>query len=57
MVEPRVKTCRFRLSRFFLDGGFWYVELREGRSGPFHCYEQAMRFLEQFKRRIILGKT
>ncbi len=57
MREPRVKARRHRLSRFFLDSGFWYVELRQGRLGPFHRYEQALQSLEQFKRRILLGRT
>ncbi len=52
MRELHGKSKRFRLSRFFHDGGLWYVELREGRRGPFLAFDQAVRFLERFKRQI-----
>ncbi len=54
MKAPKVKSMRMRLSRFFHDGGRWYVDAREGRLGPFHCREQAARFLERFKRRVLI---
>ncbi len=52
MQMPRGKALRFKLSRFFHDGGLWYVEMREGCQGPFPHLEQAMHFLARFKRRV-----
>lgn len=50
MRETDMKANRFSLSRFFHEDGLWYVETREGKSGPFHRREDAVQHLEQLKR-------
>jgi hypothetical protein len=51
MGDMRDRGRRQALNRFFLKGGKWYVESREGLQGPFFRREEAAAYLERHIRR------
>ena len=51
MGEVQRQARRQTLNRFFLKGGKWYIESREGMQGPFFRRDEAVAHLERHIRR------
>ena len=41
---------RHNLNRFYHEGGTWFVDVREGKMGPFVNRDDAVEYLERYKR-------
>jgi hypothetical protein len=41
---------RHNLNRFYHEGGSWFVDVREGKKGPFVSRDEAVEYLERYKR-------
>jgi len=41
---------RHILNRFYHEGGSWFVDVREGKKGPFVSRDEAVEYLERYKR-------
>ena len=42
---------RHNLNRFYHESGSWFVDVREGKMGPFVSRDEAVEFLERYKRK------
>jgi hypothetical protein len=51
MSESDPAEKRFHLNRFYHEGGNWFVDVREGKKGPFISRDDAVEFLERYKRK------
>lgn len=53
MTQKKDIDQRFTLNRFrHMAGEGWYIDVREGRKGPFFSREDAEKYLEKHKRRL-----
>ena len=50
LSESDTAENRHNLNRFYHEGGTWFVDVREGKKGPFVSRDEAVEYLERYKR-------
>ena len=50
LSESDTAENRHNLNRFYHEGGTWFVDVREGKMGPFVNRDDAVEYLERYKR-------